>query len=136
MPTPTTPAQYILILIDMVESRGCEREALLAGTSLAETGIDTIGARIHDTDFRQLVSNAVALTGDPSLGLQLGLRLNLSAHALLGQAFMTCQDMSQVMDLLLKYYHLLASDLHLEFEVVNDHCILTVATNPGETPLE
>ena len=62
------------------------------------------------------MSNAQTLTGDPALGLKLGLRLNLSAHAVLGQAFMTCHDLAQAMDLFLKYYHLLASGLHLEFE--------------------
>lgn len=130
MPNATTPAQYILILIDMVESQGCDRGQLLAGTSLAAAGISGIGARISDTDFNQLVLNAQALTGDPALGLKLGLRLNLSAHAVLGQAFMTCGDCAQALDLLLKYYHLLASSLHLEMETSGEQCILTVISTP------
>jgi hypothetical protein len=102
MPNTTTPAQYILILIDMVEQQGCDHNKLLAGTTLANTGISIIGARILDEDFNQLVSNAQALTGDPALGLKLGLRLNLSAHAVLGQAFITCTDLAQAMELFLK----------------------------------
>jgi len=86
MPKTTTPAQYILILIGMVEEQGHSREALLRGTSLAETGISGIGARVNENDFAQLVTNAFSLTRDPALGLNLGLRLNLSAHAILGQA--------------------------------------------------
>jgi AraC-like DNA-binding protein len=136
MPTPSTPAQYILILIDMVESQGCDRDRLLAGTSLAHTGIDSIGARVGDQDFRTLVANARALTGDPALGLKLGLRLHLSAHAVLGQAFMTCKDLGQVMDLLLKYYHLLASNLELEYSEEGDMCVLTVMTHPEEIEFE
>ena len=136
MPIASTPAQYILILIDMVESQGCDREQLLAGTSLAQTGISSIGARINDTDFNQLVANAQALTGDPALGLKLGLRLNLSAHALLGQAFMTCQDLEQVLDLFLKYYHLLAPALQFEFETVGDQCVLTTISTPEIAPAE
>lgn len=132
MAQPTTPAPYALILIDMVENRGCDRERLLAGTSLADSGVSNIGARVSDTDFRQLVANALALTGDPALGLNLGLRLNLSAHAILGQAFMTCRDLGQVMDLLLKYYHLLASGLDLELEFSGEQCALTVLTAPEE----
>jgi len=132
MPTSSTPAPYALILIDMAEGMGCERTALLAGTSIAESGIAGIGARISDSDFRQLVTNALARTGYPALGLTLGLRLNLSAHAILGQAFMTCRDLAQVMDLLLKYYHLLASALQLDFEVHGDHCALCVVTSPED----
>tara|TARA_R110002073_G_scaffold40872_4_gene116001 strand:- start:1345 stop:2340 length:996 start_codon:yes stop_codon:yes gene_type:complete len=136
MSNTTTPAQYILILIDMVEQRGCDRKQLLAGTSFASTGIATIGARIPDADFNQLVANAQALTGDPALGLQLGLRLNLSAHAVLGQAFMTCTDLAQVFELFLKYNHLLASGLHFEFETVDNQSILTVVSTPTDTPVE
>lgn len=136
MPNASTPAQYILILIDMVEGQGCGREQLLAGTSLAEAGLSSIGARISDADFNQLVINAQRLTGDPALGLKLGLRLNLSAHAVLGQAFMTCSDLGEALDLLLKYHHLLASSLHLELETIGDQCILTMINSPDVAVIE
>ncbi len=136
MTNTTTPAQYILILIDMVEQRGCDRKKLLAGTTLESTDIAGIGARILDADFNQLVANAQTLTGDPALGLKLGLRLNLSAHAVLGQAFMTCMDLAQVIELFLKYNHLLASGLHFEFETVGAQCILTMVTTPAEASVE
>ena len=136
MPNTSTPAQYILTLIDLVESQGCNREQLLAGTSLAQTGISSIGARINDADFNRLVANAQTLTGDPALGLKLGLRLNLSAHAVLGQAFMTCHDLGQVMDLFLKYYHLLAPALYLEFEILGERCVLTTVSSPEDAPIE
>ena len=136
MAKTTTPAQYALILIDMVESQGCDRNSLLVGTSLTGAGLATIGARVSDRDFASLVANAQRLTGDPALGLNLGLRLNLSAHAVLGQAFMTCRDLSQVIDLFLKYYHLLAPALHLEYEIVDDLCLLTTASSLAETPLD
>jgi AraC-like DNA-binding protein len=133
MPIASTPAQYILILIDMVEGQSCTRQQLLAGTTLAETGLSDIGARISDADFTQLVNNAQALTGDHALGLKLGLRLNLSAHAVLGQAFMNSRDLGQIMDLFLKYYHLLAPALHLEFEILDDQCVLTTVSSPEDT---
>ncbi len=136
MSITSTPAQYVLILIDLAESLGADRTALLAGTSLSTANVANIGARVSDNDFRQLVSNAQVLTGDAALGLKLGLRLNLSAHAVVGQAFMTCQDLGQGMDLLLRYYHLLASGLHLELEEVGDQCVLTVVTNPIDHVVE
>ncbi len=136
MPTPSTPAQYVLILIDMVESQGCDHDRLFAGTSLADSGIASLGARISDLDFSRLVKNAQGLTGDPTLGLQLGLRLNLSAHAVLGQAFMTCRDLAGVMDLFLKFYHLLAPALTLQFEEVDERCVLTIVSEPYVTPIE
>lgn len=132
----TTPAQYILILIDMVERQGHPREQLLKDTSLAQTGISGIGARVSEEDFTTLVRNAFELTGDPALGLKLGLRLNLSAHAVLGQAFMTCENLGEVMTLFLKYYHLLSPALFLEYEVRDGRCLLTTVTTPQENPIE
>jgi AraC-like DNA-binding protein len=136
MPNPSTPAQYALILVDLAQSHGCDRAALLAGTTLSESGIAGMGARIRDEDFARLVNNAITLTGDPALGLKLGLRLNLSAHAILGQAFMTCRDLGQVMDLFLKYYHLLAPALELEFEVGDERCVLTTVSDPGDIAVQ
>ena len=132
----STPAQYVLILIDMVESQGCDRAALLAGAGLARTGIADIGARVSDRDFAIVVANALRLTGDRALSLNLGLHLNLSAHAVLGQAFMTCRDLSQVIDLFLKYYHLLAPALHLEYEIVGERCVLSIVSSLAETPFD
>lgn len=136
MSNASTPAQYFLILVDMVESQECDRQQLLAGTSLAESGITGIGARISDADFSQLVLNAQTLTGDPALGLKLGLRLNLSAHAVLGQAFMTCDNLNEALQLLLKYHHLLASSLHLELETNDEQCALTMVSTPDVVVIE
>ncbi len=137
MPLNTsTPAQYVLILIDLVEGQGHDRAELLAGTSLAERGISGIGARVNDSDFSRLVKNAFALTRDPALGLKLGLRLNLGAHAVLGQAFMTCKNLAEVMDVFLAYYHLLSPALQIEFETRDNRCFLTTLSTPEETPLE
>ncbi len=132
MPKASTPAPYALILIDLVEQRGFERDAILAGTSLAHGNLEQVGARISDSDFNTLAANALALTGESDLGLQLGLRLHLSAHATLGQAFMTCRDLRQVMDLFLTYYHLLAPNLHLESEVVDGRAVLAIHGPPDE----
>jgi AraC-like DNA-binding protein len=130
MRKPTTPAQYILILIDLVESQGYARERLLANTSLAQSGISGIGARVDDMDFQQLVHNALDITGDPALGIKLGQRLNLSSHAILGQTFMTCRDLRQVLQLFLKYYHLLSDSLELEHSLEGERWVLTTISNP------
>ena len=130
------PAHYVLILIDLVEGLGFSRKTLLAGTDLAQTTLSSIGARVDSQVFSQLVANAFKLTGDPALGLKLGLKLNLSAHAILGQAFMTCADLSQVLQLLLKYSHLLSSDLELALEVTHERCTLTIVRVPINNRIE
>jgi hypothetical protein len=118
----TTPAQYVVILIDLARQRGVQPAALLTDTSLSEEGLATMGARVSDEDFTRIVNRAYSLTGDRALGLHLGKRLNLSAHATVGQAFMTCENLEQVLDFFLKYYRILAPGLDLRYEQRDGRC--------------
>jgi AraC-like DNA-binding protein len=118
----TTPAQYVVILIDLARQRGVQPAELLANTSLSEEGLAIMGARVSDEDFTRIVNRAYALTGDRALGLHLGKRLNLSAHATVGQAFMTCENLEQVLNFFLKYYRILAPGLDLRYEQRDGRC--------------
>lgn len=131
----STPAPYVLILIDLAMEAGVARDALLEGCSLANVSMDAIGARVRDDDFRTLVDNTLRLTQDPALGLHLGRRLNLSAHAVLGQAFMTCRNLSEVIQLFERYYHLLAPELVLEFEYGSQRVVISSPNSEAYLPL-
>ena len=122
---PTTPAQYVVILLDLARQRGVPTAELLEGTTLSESALATMGARVSEEDFTQLVERAYQLTGDQALGLHLGKRLNLSAHATVGQAFMTCETLEQVLNFFLKYYHILAPGMDLEYRQRDGRCWLT-----------
>ncbi len=121
----TTPAQYVVILIDLARQRGVASADILAGTPLSEASLATMGARIDEQDFVQIINSAYRLTGDKALGLHFGKRLNLSAHATVGQAFMTCENLQQVLIFFLKYYHILAPGLELEYQQHDGRCWLT-----------
>jgi AraC-like DNA-binding protein len=121
----TTPAQYVVILIDLARQRGVQPADLLVDSNLSETGLATMGARVSDEDFTRIVDRAYTLTGDRALGLHLGKRLNLSAHATVGQAFMTCENLEQVVNFFLKYYRILAPGLDLRYEQRDGRCWIT-----------
>lgn len=131
----TTPAAYALILIDLALDAGVDRASLLAGCALRGLDANALGARVPDDDFRVLVDNALHLTGDPALGLHLGERLNLSAHAVLGQAFLTCRNLGEVMELFERYYHVLAPDLDLAFQRDGERVRIVAASSSTGLPL-
>ncbi|MEH6549419.1 MAG: AraC family transcriptional regulator [Pseudomonadales bacterium] len=130
MTTKSTPAQYVILLIDLVESLGGKRNMLLQGTTLSQTGIGGIGARVSFEDFTCLVHNALDITGDSGLGLKLGQRLNLSAHAVVGQAFLNCKNLQQVIELFQRFYHLLAPGLTLSIETGPQRSLMTISSPP------
>ncbi len=133
---PTTPAQYVVILLDLARQRGVPAAEVLAGTTLNEASLASIGARVNEDDFALIIENAYRLTRDQALGLHLGARLNLSAHATVGQAFMTCENLEQVLNFFLKYYRILAPGLELHYVQRDGRCWLIPESDRSELRTE
>ena len=87
----SSPAQYVILLLDLISKQGAEPSSILKNTSFERSGIQTMGARVSESDLLQMLNNANQISGDKVLGLHLGEKLNPSAHAVLGQAFLTCE---------------------------------------------
>ncbi len=128
MQNTSSPAQYALILLDLARQRGVAPSLLLEGTGVTESALAKLGARVPEEVFTQVVERAYELTHDRALGLHLGKRLNLSAHATVGQAFMTCENLEQVLNFFLKYYRILAPTLELSYRQHDGRCWITAHT--------
>ena len=107
MHSSSIPSQYILLLVDLAVERGCSIDSICSGTQLTLPSLAQLGARVSTDEADRLIMNVLAQTNDPSIGLALGQRLNLSAHAMIGQAFLTCSNLAEVLDLLSRYGALL-----------------------------
>ncbi|MEL0006705.1 MAG: AraC family transcriptional regulator ligand-binding domain-containing protein, partial [Luminiphilus sp.] len=99
----STPAQYLLILIGIVLQRGCSLDAICEGTNLSLEELGQTGTRVGEPEADKIVSNALQVTGDAALGLEVGQQINLAAHAVVGQTFMACTDLTEVLETLVKY---------------------------------
>jgi AraC-like DNA-binding protein len=108
------PAQYILILIAIAVQRGCSLETICKGTDLSLEGLGQAGLRVSEDQADRIVANALQATGDAALGLEVGQQINLAAHAVVGQTFMACTDLTEALETLVKYGALLTgSQTHL-----------------------
>jgi len=101
------PSQYVLLLVDLAVERGCSIDSICYGTQLTLPSLSQLGARVDTVEVDRLTMNVLAHTSDPLIGLALGQRLNLSAHAVIGQAFLTCSNLAEALDLLDRYGALL-----------------------------
>ena len=101
------PSQYLLVLVALAVERGCAPAELFNHTSLNLNVLSGPGSRIDEAEADQVISNALAATGDPSLGLTVGQLLNLGAHAVVGQTFLACANLMEVLDTLVRYGPLL-----------------------------
>ena len=103
----STPGQYLLILIGIVLQRGCPLDVICEGTDLSLEGLGQAGTRVGEYQADKIVANALLATGDPALGLEVGQQINLAAHAVVGQTFLACTDLTEVLETLVKYGPLL-----------------------------
>ena len=101
------PSQYLLVLVALAVERGCARAELFHSTSLNLNELSSPGSRIDNAEADQVIANALAATGDPSLGLTVGQLLNMGAHAVVGQTFLACANLMEVLDTLVRYGPLL-----------------------------
>ena len=101
------PSQYLLVLVALALERGCAPGALFRNTGLSLNTLSSPGSRIDEVQADQLIANALEATGDPSLGLTVGQQLNMGAHAVVGQTFLACANLLEVMDTLVSYGPLL-----------------------------
>ena len=101
------PSQYLLILVSLAADRDHSIEALCEGTTLTLDSLQHLGARVDEVDADRVIANTLKLIPEPALGLVLGQHLNLGAHAIIGQAFLACSDLLEVLQLLDQYAPLL-----------------------------
>ncbi len=101
------PSQYLLVLVALAIERGYTPEQLFNNTGLSLDTLSSPGLRIDEVHADQIIANALEATGDPSLGLTVGQQLNLGAHAVVGQTFLACANLLEVMDTLVRYGPLL-----------------------------
>lgn len=97
------PSQYLLVLIALVAERGYSLESICDGTALTIGRLGQLGTRVDASQADRVIVNALNITGDSTLGLEVGQKLNLGAHAVVGQTFMACSNLADALDMLVRY---------------------------------
>jgi AraC-like DNA-binding protein len=102
-PVHDLPAIHALHLAELVASRGVTAERLLAGVVGDRAELSDPDARISLEVVQTLVERARALTGEPALGVLLGLEMRVAAHGYLGFAAMTARSLGAAIDLAVRF---------------------------------
>lgn len=103
---PAVHPVYARLLCAELLRRGFSRETVLGGTGLAWEALHTGAAFLSYAQLQRLVHQALVLTGEPGLGLAVGLSTELSIHGPLGVAAMASERVDDVVRLLPRYSRL------------------------------
>jgi AraC-like DNA-binding protein len=112
------PTHFPRLMTEVAVEQGADRAVLLDGTGISPAMFQSPEARISARQYARLATNALRLTGNSGLGIDLGRRVQLSNLGMLGLAAMSSPDMKTALELGIRYYRLLAPfwDLSLEAE--------------------
>lgn len=113
----TVPAVHALHVADVAKEWGVSRDVLFAELGGEASGFDVPGATLTVPELAALVQRARRLTGQPALGIYVGLRMRVSAHGYLGFAAMTAATVGDALELAARFAPTRTNALHLSLQV-------------------
>lgn len=93
--THTLPAAYAIPVLEVVDRWGIEDAQLLGPFGLSRQDLADPNRAFPLDVALDIYERAVALTGDPALGIYLGLQMRATAHGILGFAAMSASSLRE-----------------------------------------
>jgi AraC-like DNA-binding protein len=121
----TLPAVHALHLAEVVQRWGVKGD-LLAAAGLHEEALTHPDARLPVRTFEALVDRARALSGEPAIGVHLGLKMRASAHGYLGFAAMTAANVREALELAVRFTPTRTTALALRLKIEGPVAALVV----------
>lgn len=118
------PAVHVLQLVDIVARWGVTRDELFEGIPVED--LSDPSARLAIPVLEQIARRAYALTGEPALGVYLGLQMRASAHGYLGFAAMTSSTIREALELAMKFAPTRTSAIGIRLHVDRDVSALII----------
>ncbi|WP_028006554.1 AraC family transcriptional regulator [Solimonas flava] len=110
------PPYVLTFLIDLAGQRGWDPAPWFAGLGIAPQQCYEPDARVSFRQASTVIRRALAATGEPSLGLQVGLRETLSSCGVLGLALMSAPTLGEVLAVAARYHGVTGSFMDLRVE--------------------
>ncbi|HKI98681.1 MAG TPA: AraC family transcriptional regulator [bacterium] len=107
-------------VVQVAEEGGVPREELLAAAKLPVEALYNGEPRVPLRSHRAVIREAVRLTGNPALGLEIGRNVRISASSLVGYAAMHARTLRGSIDCFARY-----------FQLMSDGIIVSTREHPG-----
>ncbi len=120
----TVSAAYPLFMLGIGHERGLEDEVLLAGSGLNREMLTAPDARVTVLQYGVVTDNLLRLTGDPAIGIELGLRSSLTKVGMIGFGLMSCATYRDAIELGLRYLPIRVPYFSVQFRVEGERGVL------------
>ncbi len=124
-------APYAEILLELAIEKGVEGSELLEKAGIREAVLRNPDALLSYEQMVGLVRHAIALSGDPALGLAYGTRLTFTTHGAMAQAAMSAETVGQALAAMQKYYRIRMALVEWKFFIEGDDAVLQLDDKIG-----
>jgi len=97
------PVDYSANIVHLLEKKGFSGQQVLEKTNISMNDLHDGQRLISFLQQKQVILNAIALSGMPELGLLFGSQLNLASHGAIGLAAITRPTLREAIDMTTKY---------------------------------
>lgn len=122
----TVSAAYPLFILAIGAERGLAEDSLLAYSGLSRALLTAPDARVTIVQYGQIVANLMRHSHDPALGIELGMRSNLTKIGMIGFGLMSCHSLREAITLGLRYIPLRVPYFHASFSQDGDTGIIDI----------
>ena len=136
MDIPAIRAHYAVILCQLTEERGVSRAALLRAAEVPDDALRNPDSLLTLNQFMRVARQALALTGDGGLGLELGHRLKFTTHGSLAQAAISSDTIGEGLSVFIKYYRIRFAYMDMRFFLEGDDAVIQVDVQPDLLDLQ
>src|SRR5262245_29809656 len=100
---PLVPISYVVRLLALLGERGITADRVLAAARISADQLVEAQARVSIDQMIAALKQAAALTGDPGLGLELGLAMKPTAHSWYSYALMSAGTVRAACEIGIRY---------------------------------
>ena len=131
---PHFPGSQVLQLIELLQHWRIDPGELLKDTGLSVSGLEEPNARVPLPVYNHLIARARRLTGEPALGIFMGLQRRVSMYGFLGFAAMSAATLGEVLELAVRFSPTVSTAIKLSLHNEGELTALRVeeCCDPGE----
>lgn len=110
------PVRYLLLLRDTLRDGGTDTSRLLQVAGIDEALFNARDATLTAQEVNAFIAAARSLTGRDDLGFELGKRIKMNSHDLLGYGLMSCSNFDEFSRMTSRHYHLMVETWAMSFK--------------------
>lgn len=112
------PGVYGLLLLEVVARFGISEQSLFSPFDFSSEKLADPAIRIPLSQANELFKHALVLTGEESLGYQLGTQMRISVHGFIGYAIMSAPSVTEALMLASRFIQIRVPFLKLHFSTM------------------